>query len=704
MLRAILVLLSACLWLHAIPTNPTLPQATMSATQPAVTGNTCDGGHPGLCVHSGDNLQTKYNAMSCGDQLVIDAGAAFTGAFTFNKQCMSGGVCTNWIQIVSSNLSSIPIPANPYLNSAVPPSAPNTANYATIQTTSMVYGVHLSNGTTPWSCLYMGGIEFTINGSPAYGGIAMAEGSETLTTQFGSYFIGDRLYLHGLPSDGTNVMQRGMIMAGDHVAVANSYFSNIYHTIADSQCIQGYAGSGIWTITNTYFSCATEMFIIGGTGATPGGSCTIASSPSPTTTTATVNSCTDPAGGSTSPQVGTCVMFYIGGTYVPANWVCVTANSSGALTFAPALSSAPDTGAAKIKWGQVPCDVTVEHNTFYRPRTWSPSSGTWDGLARPVKNFIENKTGCRVLYQGNWMENTWMNGQPMAANFNATDQTGGCPWCVASDITMQSNVLKNISGAVGVITSQSYTCLAPGTMNRVLVNNNLFWPVVSSTPLNAPPDPLIAGTTISNLMCTNNAGDAVGVAGGASDSIQFTHNLLIGSTNNNADNNTFFVISSGVSLALTNFVMENNIWEFDQYRFFSNLCTDGATCIAAKLAPSSYMDHNGVINSGAINGGQGVSDATLVTRYGSILNGTIFDTTSASNYSGVGFTNYSAVSTDYMNFKLTTGSAWHNAASDGKDLGVDFTALNTALGVSSGSGGRSVTAGSTVQAGNAVKQ
>jgi hypothetical protein len=48
-------------------------------------------------------------------------------------------------------------------------------------------------------------------------------------------------------------------------------------------------------------------------------------------------------------------------------------------------------------------------------------------------------------------------------------------------------------------------------------------------------------------------------------------------------------------------------------------------------------------------------------------------------YSGVGFTNYSAVNSDYTNWKLTSGATWHNAASDGTDPGVNLAALTAAL-------------------------
>jgi hypothetical protein len=48
--------------------------------------------------------------------------------------------------------------------------------------------------------------------------------------------------------------------------------------------------------------------------------------------------------------------------------------------------------------------------------------------------------------------------------------------------------------------------------------------------------------------------------------------------------------------------------------------------------------------------------------------------------SGVGFMNY--VSLFGGNYRLSSGSAYHNKASDGTDVGVNFDTLNGAAGTS----------------------
>ena len=56
-----------------------LPLASVNTTPPPVTGNI-------IQVHSGGNLQAAINAAQPGDEIVLDAGAVFTGPITLAQQ------------------------------------------------------------------------------------------------------------------------------------------------------------------------------------------------------------------------------------------------------------------------------------------------------------------------------------------------------------------------------------------------------------------------------------------------------------------------------------------------------------------------------------------------------------------------------------------------------------------------------------------
>jgi hypothetical protein len=356
--------------------------------------------------------------------------------------------------------------------------------------------------------------------------------------------------------------------------------------------------------------------------------------------------------------------------YVPANWTTITGNSAGALTFT-AIPNAPISGAAKILWGIIPGDVTITKNYLYKPPSWNPSDPSYDGVIRSSKDFVESKYGQRWNISANAMVNSWNNGQAMAFNFNSNDQNGDCPWCVSSDISLTNNVVKNIAGEFAVIASQDYSGDCPGSLARVLIQNNLFWVPGGS--------PYIAGGG-SNFEFAGNSGSC-GVGGGGVDSLQIIHNHLLGTGIN-------MQLAGGLPYNFTNLLIRDNLTEFDQYRWTNQCITnpDGAVCINSTLSASGTYtaSNNAIINSGAINGDQGQADTVLRARYGTMILSTLIDTTRGMNYSGVGFVNYTAVNADYHNFALAPGSPFHGRASDGTDPGVNFAQLDAGFAATSG--------------------
>jgi hypothetical protein len=110
------------------------------------------------------------------------------------------------------------------------------------------------------------------------------------------------------------------------------------------------------------------------------------------------------------------------------------------------------------------------------------------------------------------------------------------------------------------------------------------------------------------------------------------------------------------------------------------------TCINSTFNTNhtSTISNNAIINTGAVNGDQGVSDAVLRSRYGSLVLSTMVD-----SYSAARFANFSAINADYHNYALASASPFHGRASDGTDPGANLAAIDAAFGVAGG--GTSVT-------------
>jgi len=303
-----------------------------------------------------------------------DAGACVEEGVRVTDVIRSAdGTVTAPVYVTQGSINSASVPPWP---------APALTHYAKITSTNGAPPIVTTDGSNvPGKYNYLGCLEVTASVSQGFlVGLTNAL-AETVVSQFGDHLIFDRMYVHGVNASSTVQMTRGFLVTGSNISVVNSYVSQIYSSGGDAQAILGAHGPGPYLIQNNFLSASTEIIMFGGTGRTPGYSCTIAASPAPTTTTATVNTCIDFASGAVStPAVGTCAMFYIGSAYTPANWVCITANSSGALTWSPALPSAPSTGAGKIKYGMVPADITINKNYLYKLPSWNSAVSCVLGL------------------------------------------------------------------------------------------------------------------------------------------------------------------------------------------------------------------------------------------------------------------------------------------------------------------------------------
>ncbi len=656
------------LWGQASPTNPIAPRSVPSGVRPTPTGSV-------IKVHAGDDLQAIYNAAACGSDIVIDDGAVFTGSYVFNKQCAA----PNWILVEGTGCANgtTPIPAyvtQAAANSAsVPPwPAPLLTHYATINSSAGTPPLSTSNSSfVPGKYNYFGCLEVT---SSVFQFLLVETSNsnlETLTSQLSDHIMFDRLYVHSAHASSTVRAGKGFLLVGSNLSVVNSYVSEIYYS--ESQAILISDGPGPILIQNNFLSAASETVLSGGTSKTPGYSCTVAASPTPTTTTATVNTCIDAASGTVAtPPIGTQVMFYTSSSvpyYVPSDWTTITGNSAGALTF-NAIHAAPLAGAGHVAWGIVPADITMTRNYFYKLPSWNPSDPTWDHVSgRLSKNFVEAKYGQRWNINANVFVNHWNAGQQYAFNFNSTDQGGDCPWCFSSDISLTNNIVKNIAAdfvVIGTQTGGGTAMSCPPILNRVLIKNNLFF-----TKGAAPYIP----AADQNFALVRDNGGCTFAGNQSPDSLQIIHNTMLGSKYNGQ-------LSDDWPLNFSNLVIKDNITEFDQVRWFyaAGGCTEPCFTSGSTTSGTWTASNNAIINSGAINGGGGVSDATLTSRHGATVLNNYYDTTRASNYSGAPFTNYSAVNTDYHNWALTGSGPWRNAASDGTDPGVNFTTLDAAIG------------------------
>jgi hypothetical protein len=228
-----------------------------------------------ISVPQGGDLQQALNSVKCGDTIQLQAGAVYTGSFTFPALSCDNA---HWIIVrTSAPDSSLPaentrltpcyagvtsLPGRPALNCAS-----STNVLAKLQLASEGSGpITLANGANHYRFL---GLEVTRTpGTGVVYNLAFDQSGAA------DYVIFDRSWFHGTAQDET---ERGVMLSGvTYGAVIDSYFSD-FHCISvtgscvDSQAVAGGIGdlaSGPLKVVDNFLEAAGECFILGGGTAT----------------------------------------------------------------------------------------------------------------------------------------------------------------------------------------------------------------------------------------------------------------------------------------------------------------------------------------------------------------------------------------------------------------------------------------------------
>jgi hypothetical protein len=221
---------------------------------------------------------------------------------------------------------------------------------------------------------------------------------------------------------------------------------------------------------------------------------------------------------------------------------------------------------------------------------------------------------------------------PVAFGLNQSSQSGDTPWSECSRWTVRSNLFKWLTFQKVSLQEEYFS---GGQSNSFVFTNNLLTPcTVAFFSPEGTNDVTITHNTVRNL-----GGGAIGL-------------------------NDFFDVQARVN---TNNRVRDNIGNYVSYGYNGPLATTW---------PGVIREHNYIIDNlsvGFIQSDIGATDVRVATD------------------AAMGFVNITDADAggDYHGYKLTVGSIGHNAATDLKDVGVDFALLDAALGgtVASGGGG-----------------
>jgi len=280
----------------------------------------------------------------------------------------------------------------------------------------------------------------------------------------------------------------------------------------------------------------------------------------------------------------------------------------------------------------VPSDIEIRRNYLFKPLSWMAGSGSFAGIHWSVKNLFELKNAQRILIDGNVLENNWADAQNgYGVLFTPRNQDGAAPWSVVRDVTFTNNIVRHSGGGVNALGSDYLHPSQP--TQRILIQNNLFDDISNNT--------------------WNGTGTFLQAVDGGSD-IVVDHNTVLQSGN---------IITATYSSALvpaSSFVFTNNIVSNNQYGVFGDYGVGIGTTAISAYFPGSSFARNAIVGGLASN----------------LPDNNYFP----SSLAAVGF-----VDRANRNYALAPGTPYVRAGTDGKDVGVDFTAMAAATAGSPGS-------------------
>jgi len=262
----------------------------------------------------------------------------------------------------------------------------------------------------------------------------------------------------------------------------------------------------------------------------------------------------------------------------------------------------------------VPSDIEIRANHLLKPLTWRVDDPAYLGYHWTIKNLLELKNARRVTIDGNIFQNNWLDAQSgMPVVFTARNQDGNAPWSVVEYVLFTNNTVTNTQGGVTILKTDQESKGA--VTSHISISNNLFDRI---GPFNA-------------FILLNNPCD-----------VQITHNTIFkGGSIATLDAEPGAVKGFGL-------VIQDNLFSEGGYGVFGSNIGEGTPALEGFYSSYVFAKNNVAGRESYI---YPIGNSFLVTPQ-------------------VGFVDYAG-----ENYRLTSSSVFKNAATDGKDTGVDIDAL-----------------------------
>ncbi len=323
-------------------------------------------------------------------------------------------------------------------------------------------------------------------------------------------------------------------------------------------------------------------------------------------------------------------------------------------------------------------DIEFRRNYVSKPLIWWHKHPSYFGTQFGVKNLYETKNSVRELVEGNIFENSWAQAQKgTAILLYPKNQYGTCPTCTVHDLTFRYNIVRHAVNGIGIAATTATTCQGEngtgtghcrffsGPIYNVNIHDNVFEDI--NTKTYAPGD-----------CCANGWLWSIGT----DQETNWPHDLVI-------EHNTGFPTGSGVLVTF-----DEPTVTIERFTFRNNLVGTGdrgvhavprgggrPTCVtpdgalgAMKLCfgQSWILDHNVIVQTNDKPKLPG-DPYPKTPQCGAAKSCEQFF---PKDWKAVKFTNFQ--DGNGGDYRLAPSSPYRKAGTDGKDIGADIDALNSA--------------------------
>jgi hypothetical protein len=199
-------------------------------------------------VAQGDDLQAALDRAEPGDEILLAAGARFTGNYVLTARADGDRFIT-----VRTEAADLPGPG-------VRTGAKWSGTLAVIQSGDSSPALRTARGAHHWR---IENVEFgpTARGAGSIVELGLPPPGQRTPADVPYAIVLDRVYIHG---DAVTGQRRGVALNSAATEIVNSYIADIKAAGFDTQAIGGWNGPGPYHIENNYLEAAGENVMFGG--------------------------------------------------------------------------------------------------------------------------------------------------------------------------------------------------------------------------------------------------------------------------------------------------------------------------------------------------------------------------------------------------------------------------------------------------------